>query len=237
MTLVSHLLLAIAIIGILVVVNIINNKFVDRSYLLVCFIATAVLLALGRFDGLTWSEMGLGKAELVDGLIWGAFIFAGVCVFFAIAAAIPLTRKGFGDKRAAEQGWMSLLYNAMIRIPLGTALLEEVAFRGVLLAVVWDAWGFWWGVAVSSVVFGFWHVYPAVDFHQNTSAGALMGTGKAALMRSIALNVVGTALAGVVFCLLRYWSGSLIAPFVLHASLNGIGLAVSWAFARKLRDI
>ena len=90
-------------------------------------------------------------------------------------------------KRAAEQGWTSVLYESSIRIPFGTALLEETAFRSVLLAVVVDGWGWTWGVVVSSIVFGFWHVLPAFEFHENNEAAAgVLGEGWRAKATSVA---------------------------------------------------
>lgn len=233
----SHLLLIVAVIAILIVTNIVNNRLVDKSYLLICSVASAALIGIAFLDGLSWTDLGLGHSTWNQGLIWSAWVLGAVVLFYAVAASIPITRKGFGDKRAAEQGWINLCYHSMIRIPLGTALLEEIAFRAVLLAVVAAEWGWWTGVIVSSVLFGFWHVYPSLEFHENSDSAQLLGTGRAAQVRSVVLTVLGTGVAGVGFCLLRGVSGSLFPPFVLHASLNGIGLALSWAFARKLRDL
>ncbi|MEI8082683.1 MAG: CPBP family intramembrane glutamic endopeptidase [Actinomycetes bacterium] len=233
----SHFLLIVAVIGVLYVANVVNNRLVDKSYLLICFIATAVLILIARLDGLTWTDLGLGHSTWVQGLIWSAWVALAVLAFYAIAASIPATRKGFGDKRAAEQSLINLCYESMIRIPLGTALLEEVAFRAVLLAVVWAEWGQWWGVIVSSVLFGFWHVFPSLEFHENNESAQLLGEGRSAQVRSVVLTVLFTGAAGVGFCMLRIWSDSLFPPFVLHAFLNGIGVAVTWAFARSLREL
>lgn len=227
----------LAVIAVLIVVNLLTNRWAKQHYLVICLVATAVMLALAQLDNLSWSELGLGQGTWKSGLIWSAVVFAAVVLFYALAASIPITRKGFGDKRSAEQGWLSLLYHSAVRIPLGTALMEEVAFRGVLLAVVAQSWGWWTGIIVSSVLFGFWHVLPSLDFHANSDAAAVLGSGKKAQASSVVLTVLGTGAAGVGFCLLRGFTGSLFPPIVLHASLNGIGMAVSWAFARKLRDL
>lgn len=227
----------VSVIVVLIVVNLLNNKWAKQHYLLICLVATGVLLAIARFDGLSWKELGLDRGSWQPGLIWSVGVFAAVALFYAIAASIPAARRGFNDKRAAEQGWRSVLYNSTIRIPFGTALLEETAFRGVLLAVVAQGWGWTAGVIVSSIAFGFWHVLPSLDFHANSGAADVLGKGFRAKATSVVLTVVGTGAAGVGFCLLRGISGSLFPPMVLHASLNGIGLAVSWAFARRLRDI
>lgn len=234
----QHLLVTAAVIAILIVVNLLNNKWATRHYLMICFVATVSLLGIARLSGITWEELGLGRDTWMAGLYWSAALFGAVVLFYAIAASLPFTRKGFSDKRAAEQGWSSVLYESTIRIPFGTALLEETAFRAVLLAVVADGWGWTWGVVVSSIVFGFWHVLPAFEFHENNEAAAgVLGEGWRAQATSVVLTVLGTGAAGVGFCFLRGISGSLLPPMVLHAALNGIGLAVTWAFARRLRDL
>jgi membrane protease YdiL (CAAX protease family) len=233
----SHLVATAAVIGVLIVVNLLANKWAKEHYMLICFVATGVLLGIARLDGLDWSDLGLAQDTWRNGLYWSIGVFAAVAAFYGIASALPVTRRGFNDKRAAEQGWLSVLYNSTIRIPFGTALLEETAFRAVLLAVVADGWGLVAGIVVSSVLFGFWHVLPSLDFHENHEAAGKLGTGLKAQLTSVALTVLGTGAAGVGFCLLREYTDSLFPPIVLHASLNGIGLAVSWAFARRLRDL
>lgn len=233
-----HLTVTAAVIAALVVVNLLNNKWATRHYLMICFIATISLIAVARIFGLSWEALGLARSTWLSGLYWSAAVFGAVVLFYVIAASLPVTRKGFSDKRAAEQGWTSVLYESTIRIPFGTALLEETAFRSVLLAVVADGWGWAWGVVISSIVFGFWHVLPAFEFHENNEAAAgVLGNGWRAKATSVVLTVLGTAAAGVGFCVLRGLSDSLFPPMVLHAALNGIGLAVTWAFARRLRDL
>ncbi len=233
-----HLIVTAAVIGVLIVVNLLNNKWATKHYLMICFVATASLIAIARISGLSWEDLGLARDTWLAGVYWSAAVFGAVALFYAIAASLPLTRKGFSDKRAAEQGWTSVLYESTIRIPFGTALLEETAFRSVLLAVVADGWGWTWGVVVSSIVFGFWHVLPAFEFHENNeTAAGMLGDGWRAQATSVVLTVLGTCAAGVGFCVLRGLSGSLLPPIVLHAALNGIGLAVTWAFARRLRDL
>ena len=67
----------------------------------------------------------------------------------------PVRRPPDGRRRA-----LGTAYRAAVRIPLGTVLVEEVAFRGVLLAMLGGHLGVGWAVAVSSHLFGLWHVVP-----------------------------------------------------------------------------
>ena len=231
------MLATVAVLVVLLFVNLLNNKWAKRFYLLVCLVATAVLLAIARIDGITWTQLGLNKSSWQNGIIWSVIVIVAVTVFYAIAASLPFTRAGFADKRAAEGGYRRVFYHSVIRIPFGTALMEEVAFRGVLLAVVTLSWGVVAGVVVSSIVFGLWHVLPSLDFHDSHDATARIGDSKKAKASSVVATVLGTAAAGVGFCVLRLWTDSLFPPIALHAALNGIGFAVSWGLARRLRDL
>lgn len=225
--------------SVLVVVNLLTNLWARQHYLLISLWATGVLLAIAWLAGLSWASLGLDFTwgTQTQGFIWSAALVGIVFLGYAIAAALPWTRKGFADARTAEMGVGMFLYHAFLRIPLGTALMEEVAFRGVLLAAVTAAWGTVWGVAVSSVLFGFWHVLPALEFHEASSTTDRLGNSWWAKFTTVGGQVVGTGLAGVGFCMVRIWSGSLLPSIALHASLNALGFGLSWAFARRLRSL
>ena len=51
-----------------------------------------------------------------------------------LAVPMPVFNDLYHDKRVGR-AFGRVLYQALVRIPLGTALLEEVAFRGVLPAL------------------------------------------------------------------------------------------------------
>ncbi len=74
---------------------------------------------------------------------------------------------------------------------------------------------------------------PAVD-GARASSGRDEPTARGALVRQVAGTVVFTTVAGLVFALLRQWSGSLLAPFLLHWATNGLGiLAAAWAWTAR----
>lgn len=236
----STLVVVVALVtSVLVVVNLLTNLWARQHYLLISLWATGVLLAIAWLAGLSWAALGLDFTwgAQTKGLIWSAALVGIVFVGYGIAAALPWTRKGFADARTAEMGVGMFLYHAFLRIPVGTALMEEVAFRGVLLAAMIGAWGTVTGVIVSSVLFGFWHVLPALEFHESSSTTDRLGNSWRAKVTTVGGQVLGTGLAGVGFCIVRLWSGSLLPSIALHASLNALGFALSWAFARRLRAL
>jgi membrane protease YdiL (CAAX protease family) len=185
--------------------------------------ATALLGWVAWRAGLQRDDLGLEPALLRRGLAWGAAAAAAVGVALAIGVLVPPIRELFGDERVVGAGPGLLAYRALIRIPLGTALFEEFAFRGVLLGA-WQriaspqraAWG-------SSVVFGLWHIRPTIELLDvNGIAGAT-----AIRLSLVIAAVVATTLAGYLFCELRRRSGSLAAPFVAHAAINAMAIVIA----------
>jgi membrane protease YdiL (CAAX protease family) len=202
-----------------------NNVVVTRlpgypgSYVPANLAAAGLLLGAARTKGITWEELGLARNRLRSGMRWGAAFSAVVAVGCAAALALPGVRPLVADARAAGLGTGELASTVLVRIPLGTALWEEVAFRGVLLAVLARVLPLREAIATSATVFGLWHVRPTL------SAIAANDLVDGPLLRGLAVGVgclVSTA-AGVLFTWLRLRSGSLIAPFLLHSAANALG--------------
>ncbi|HEY9378367.1 MAG TPA: CPBP family intramembrane glutamic endopeptidase, partial [Jiangellaceae bacterium] len=129
------------------------------------------------------------------------------------------------------------IYRMLVSIPFGTVLLEETAFRCVLFAVVTVRHGTGWAVAVTSVLFGLWHVLPALPMYDaHEAVRGAMGTDARGRVAAVLAAVAGTAVGGVVFALLRVWTDSVLPPIGLHWALNGFGVAVAWWLGRITRD-
>ena len=202
-----------------------NNLAVSRlpgypdSYVPANLAAAGVLLAAARAAGLSWRELGLARGRLRDGLAWGSVCGGVVALGYAVALAVPGLRTLLQDERTAGLDAGELAAQVLVRIPLGTVLLEEVAFRGVLLAALLRLVSSRRAVAVSAGVFGIWHVRPAVS---GMAANDLLG-GPVLSVVGVGLVVAATAVGGLVFVWLRLRSGSLLAPALLHLALNGLG--------------
>jgi len=223
------------VVAILACVNVIDVK-VPHASLVAGPVCAAGLIALARLAGLGWHDLGLGAGTWGRGARWAAMEIALVAVVFAVGAALPLTRDAFRDTRY-HLGWGSALLTAFVLIPVGTVLLEEVAFRGVL----WGLLRAWRGTATatigSSVLFGLWHVLPSLSLStDNAAIGAAVGKGQSAQVISVLGTVLFTGLTGVLFCELRRRSGSLLAPAGLHWATNALGVLASaavWAWGTR----
>jgi membrane protease YdiL (CAAX protease family) len=117
----------------------------------------------------------------------------------------------------------------VIRIPLVTALSEELMFRSVLLAVLLTIVSARWAVVWSSVAFGLWHVLGTLgDLGGNAATDSL---GAVERVGSVVAVVVATTTAGVIFAWTRLRSESLVAPWMIHVAFNGATFAAGLAVA------
>jgi membrane protease YdiL (CAAX protease family) len=226
---------AAATVVILVIVNVVDVR-VPHASLVAGPVCAAVLLGLARLAGLSWAELGLGPGTWRRGATWAAAVIAVVALVLAAGAALPLTREAFRDSRY-HLGWADALLTAFVLIPVGTVLLEEVAFRGVLWGLLRRAGGTFLATAVSSALFGLWHILPSLGLAgDNEAIGSAVGQGRPAQVITVLGTVAFTAASGVVFCELRRRSGSLLAPAGLHWAVNGLSVLASaavWAWATR----
>lgn len=190
--------------------------------------ATAALLLVARGAGLSWHELGLSPARLAGGARWGGAAAVGVAAGLAVALAVDGLRPLLVDARVAALGPAELAHRALVRIPLGTVVWEEVAFRGVLLAALARALPPVRAVAVSAAVFGVWHVRPTIG----AVAANDLADGAVGLALLVLAGCLATAAAGVLFAWLRLRSGSLLAPVLLHLATNVLGLLAAAAAGR-----
>jgi uncharacterized protein len=193
--------------------------------LLVAVLAVLIAVRLGGCDA---RDLGLARADLGRGLRHGAVAMAVVAGLLAVGVTLPATRELFADRRVDEGSVAALLYATLVRIPLGTALLEETLFRGVLLGLGLRRWPRRVAVAWCSTLFGLWHVLPAGGLTGYNPVVADAVHGPAGRLVVTAAAVAATAPAGLVFCWLRLRAGSLLAPVMLHAATNSVAYAAAW---------
>lgn len=205
----------------LVVYNTLLNRwppFHRRLYVPLNLTLSALLVGFAAIVlGLDAESMGLGPGQ-------GPWLLAGLGLGLIAAAPMFLaltTKRGAGavaDERMAGLSSRGVAYRATLRVPVGTALTEELAFRGVLFGLL-AAQGELQAALWSSLFFGLWHLAPGVNLVDSNSSP------KPASYRwpKVAGIVALSSLAGLALAGLRIWSGGLAAPFALHATLNSLG--------------
>jgi uncharacterized protein len=232
----GQLLALLACLPVMVAANVWVHVGPARWHVATGPVAAAVLLLIGRLAGLSWEQLGLGPGSVLPGLLWGGAAAACVLLGYAAGLAVPATRGLFLDERHRVGMW-SMLHRAALVVPLATVVFEEVAFRGVLWGLFEVAHGALWATVVSALLFGLWHVLPAVDGARQNSPTERVA--RADLLRQVAGTIVFTALAGLVFGVLRDRRGSLLAPGLLHWATNGFGIvaaALAWRWSATPRD-
>jgi uncharacterized protein len=220
-----------AVVAILAAVNVADKFGPHHTGLVAGPIVALALVLIARRAGLSWHDLGMSRRTLVPGLRYAVGAVGVVAVVYTIGAAVPATRVAFHDVRYHLHPGAALL-TAFVIVPLGTVLLEEVAFRSVLLGLVHRHRGATWASITSSVLFGLWHVLPSLRLAQvNQAVGATLGVGATGRVLAILGAVAFTAVAGLLLCELRRRSGSLLAAAALHWATNGLGLLITAALA------
>lgn len=230
--------LDLVVLGLLILVNVLNHSpyVSERWYVPTGIIGSVLIVWIGFRAGVTLYQIGLAPSTWLQGLIWSAGCIGLVTAVYVIGGSMSFTRRFLADDRAV-MGPRTLLYKTLVNVPLGTVLFEELAFRGVGLALLEQWFPLWQAVLFSSLLFGFWHILPSLVMHNaNAAVGDLLGQGIWGRIQSVLFTVAGTAVAGVVFCALRIYSDSLLPPMALHWAINGLGfIAATWVHRRAGR--
>jgi membrane protease YdiL (CAAX protease family) len=171
--------------------------------------------------GVSWRDLGLARDRMRAGLRLGLWWSLPIVCVVAIGVALPLSRPLFLDLSVLRLDLNSALFEGLLRIPLGTALAEELLFRGALLGLYLRRHRPLVAVAMASVVFGLWHVLPTLGtLGSNQVAADVTGGHLALRIAGVCAVVVGTGTVGAWFCWLRLRSGSIVAPWLAHAAIN-----------------
>lgn len=189
----------------------------------------AALVGAARAAGLSWRELGLGREAVGPGLRWGGAIVLALAAMLALAPALPPARGFLEDKRVAGIGPALLAYRVLVRIPIGTALFEEVAFRGVLYGALARHASTATAVLASSAAFGLWHIGPTLENARINQPDA----GAAGTAWIVAGGVVATFIGGVLFASLRIHTRGIVAPVIAHAGANSLATLAAWLWQRR----
>ncbi len=213
----------VGVLGVLAVHNLGVERLPAALYVPACLGSASVLVGLAGWAGVGIGEIGLSASGLGLGLPVGA----ATALLVVGAGVLPVTRPLFADRRMAGVGPLGTGYRALLRIPLGTVILEEIAFRGVLPAFLGRLVPVGWAVAGSCVLFGLWHVVPV---------RATLRTNRLPARPAVVGGVaVATGLVGAGFSWLRLVTGGLAAPGIVHASASATATVVAHLVAGRGR--
>lgn len=200
--------------------NVVNHwkPFHGAAYvpLNLTFAALLTVLAATALD-LSRHDLGL-RGDLGDASPAVAIVAA--FGFGAFALAGSRHARLIADRRVIHLRKRSLAFYVLVRIPLGTAVVEEVLFRGLLFAA-WRAAGAttFMAAVFASVAFGLWHITPTIIGMRINHPAVSRHRVQAAVIAAVLLTTV----AGLGLTWLRLRTGGLVAPILLHAGVNSVG--------------
>ena len=193
--------------------------------------AVTALLVVARRSGAGWGTIGVDPTAMLRSARVGVIAALSVLALIATVVAIPPSRELFADDRFLGESPTAMLYEVLLRIPLATALAEELAFRGVVLGMLLLWVSPLRAVVLSSILFGLWHVLPAFDSLETNPAADVV-SGPLATFGEVSVQVAVTALAGIGFAWLRLRDNHIAAPALTHWALNGSAYAAGWLVVR-----
>ena len=179
--------------------------------------------------GLVAWAFGISLVDIgVRGNRWRFVLYAFLA---AVLVTVPLyllasfddTAHLVADERVARLAASEVAFNMLVRIPLGTALAEELAFRGALYGVLRKSSTFAYATIGSSIAFGLWHIRPALASIRANFPDA----GELITAVLVLAAVIITGLAGAVLCWMREKGSGIGAPWVFHATLNSLALGAA----------
>ena len=172
-------------------------------------------VAVAHRLGATNDDLGVHPRRVVRGVLTGAAAATLIGATVAGAYALPATRAHF-DGHVDDPSLRATLREVLVSIPFGTALSEELIFRGAIHGLSARRFGPIGALATDVVLFGLWHLGD-----HGAARNALPEERHPAL--AAVGTVVATGLAGAGFSGLRMWSGSVLAPILAHDALNVSG--------------
>ncbi len=173
-----------------------------------------VAMARTRHMDIGLTTRGCWRA-LVAGVGTGAVLAAPALLFFAFPLILPGPVQ---YPRLAGLSEADLAYLLLVRLLLGTAALEETAFRGLLQSTLIASTGRTRGVILTTVAFALWHIVVLyLTVGQTNVATGILPSWTLFLLGFLPLGA-----AGLVWSYLRLRTGSLIAPIANHWTVVGL---------------
>lgn len=202
-----------------------NRVLPGWAYPLCGLVAAAVLVALARTAGCSWLDLGVRafRRPALVGLAGAAL----VAVVFGVALAVPALRTVYQDGRVGDPDFGQLLWLTCGRILFGTVLIEEVAFRGVLPALLGasdERWR-WPPILGAAALFGLWHALPALAIGRNAAVHAVFGATPAVVLQVLAMAAAGAA--GIFLHWWRHTGRGVLASVIVHFTTNAGGLTLA----------
>ncbi|MFV0317582.1 MAG: lysostaphin resistance A-like protein [Microthrixaceae bacterium] len=229
-----------AVIAVLAFSNVMANEVIpDWLYVPWNLMIAVVLVTIAlRWDHQCMETMGLARDKITSGLRLGIPVSVVIAAFYLIGVAIPWTRDLFMDERSDIPA-IEMLYKVLIEIPFGTVLLEEIAFRGILPAMLRSrlrpaARQGLAADAIAACLFGLWHILPSLSLGTANDSLEIDADPLVLQIGGVVVSVLTTAVLAMVLSWTRNRTDSVAAPAALHATNNSAASLAAWLAQRVL---
>lgn len=178
----------------------------------------AIFWWIFRVERLSLAELGLHREKLRWSATWGLATGIAMAVLPMIFFAFPIVLPEAVRAEALTAPDRGLLPIALLIVVLrnGTAIFEEILFRGLIQQRGTRWLGPRRGIALSIGLFVVWHTVITYQGIQQTNLTAAVVPWPLLYLGSAA----PLAIAGLIFSLLRLRTGNLVAPTVAHWTVN-----------------
>lgn len=200
-----------------------NTKILNfMGYVILYSVALFVIYKLKLMP----SEVGISRQAVSNGIrvalpFMIAIIISGLSLYF-------FKKDIFIDSRY-KQTLADMIIKVLVMLPITVVIIEEIIFRGVLMAIFAQLFDLRSAVIASSLLFGLWHVYSAGGIKLDTLNLPFTIPGIAVS----AVVILATSVAGLFFAWLRIKSDGIVASILVHWSLNATGVILAFLAWRK----
>lgn len=200
-----------------------------EQFLLWSNLGLMALLLLWAFRAarLTASEVGLDVRSVLGSALVGLVLSLVAAVPpVAFLALAPLFNGGPVEAPdITERSGPALAYFLAFRQPVGTALFEEVAFRGALYGAWLRVGGDRAAILATATVFAAWHLGIA----SRTVAESGVVDQPLLVALGVLVSLAGLVVGGLIFGYLRWRTGSIAAAVVAHWLIVAAMTITVWA--------
>jgi membrane protease YdiL (CAAX protease family) len=224
-----------AAVAFLAAANVILNRTVRGPFAVPAGLATgAIAVLLGARAGASLREQGLSLEAAPRGVRVGLYAGLPIALIVGLGAFLPPTGRFFRDVGIPQATRRKAAYEVFVRIPLATSVGEELMFRSALEGILVQTRSPLRASLISAVLFGAWHILPTLDrMHSNRGLNPAQGRG-VGRRAAVVVGTVGiTAAASLGLSWLRRYSGSVIAPVLVHYGINAGGFGGGWLASRR----
>ena len=187
----------------------------------------ALLFWALRLARLTVSEIGLDPRRAAGSALFGASLsmLAAIPPVAFIALAPLFTGGPVEAPDITERSGAGMAYFLLIRQPVGTALFEEVAFRGVLYGAWQRVGGDRTALLATSAVFAAWHL---VITSRTVAESGVVSTPPM-VVAGVVVSLAGLFIGGLIFAYLRWHTRSIAAAVMAHWLIVALMTVTVWA--------